>query len=172
MELLDSNLMQAVVNGDVEEVKEWIKRGANINAKHYMDSNTKRCKNITVLHEAVKHGYTEIVKILIDAKPDINAADYNGYTALHWAALKGNTEFAELLIKAEAYVNAVDNDGKTALHWAAEKEYTEFSKVLIENGANPDIKTHEGNTVWDVIKGKKRMELVFTKALEKWHEKQ
>ena len=163
MKILDSDLMGAVEGGNAEEVKQLINSGANVNAKHY--------KNITALHRAVARGNAEIVKILIDAKSDINAADDDGYTALHQAALKGNAEFAELLIKAEADVNAVNKKGETALYVSIDKGRIEkFVKVLIESGANPDIKTREDKTAWDLIKGKKRMELVFNKALEKWYE--
>jgi ankyrin repeat protein len=59
------------------------------------------------LHIAARHGYPEIVKILLDANADINAkSGHSGdMTPIHLAIINGHTEVVEMLIKAGADLN-------------------------------------------------------------------
>ena len=55
---LDTELIMACQEGDVEKVKELIKKGANVNAKNRFGG--------TPLHAAVISNNVEVVKILIE----------------------------------------------------------------------------------------------------------
>jgi ankyrin repeat protein len=54
---------------------------------------------------AAQNGHTEIVKLLLDANADVNAANTNGLSPLYMAAQKGHTEVVKLLLVANADVN-------------------------------------------------------------------
>ena len=65
-------------------------------------------------------GDTEMVKLLLEKKADINAPQNNKEeTPLHLAALEGNTEMVELLLQKEGVnINAKDIDNNTPLYLA------------------------------------------------------
>ena len=158
---------------NTEVVKMLIAKGADVNAA----DNQGR----TALHIAAEEGHAEIAELLtLDA--DV-LVDINGRTALHIAAERGRAEVAKVLIAwwaeqhllpwiSRFFLNAMDKYGNTALYVAAYKGHAEVAKVLLVNGANPDLENKDGKTAWDMIKGKKKMEFVFNKALEEWYNKQ
>ncbi len=82
-------LMQAAINGNLEIVKELIKKGANVNAQ----SNP----GYTALMWAAHFGRYQIAKELIKAGADINAKTHAGQTALDMAKLMQNANLIALL---------------------------------------------------------------------------
>ena len=58
--------------------------------------------NYTVLMWASLWGYTDIVKLLLNAQADINAIDANNKTALIYATDNGHTDIVQLLKAASA----------------------------------------------------------------------
>ena len=65
----------------------------------------------------------DIIKELIRAGAQINAADNTGNTALHYALENGALEEARFLIKKGADYNRPNNKGKTPAQLAAEKGF-------------------------------------------------
>ena len=102
-ELPLATLFEAVKQVDLEGVKDFLAKGADVNAK---DGN-----GWTSLDNAISNGHKEIVELLIASGADVNAKDLGlHYTALHFAATK---EITELLITKGADVNAKGVDGWT-----------------------------------------------------------
>ena len=67
-------------------------------------------------HKAAFWGRTEVLKLLVKNRLDLNArGGYNGYTALHDAVSGHHDESAEVLFRAGARVDIEGHDGKTAL---------------------------------------------------------
>lgn len=75
----------------------------------------------TPLHVAAERGNTEVVKLLLEAKADIDPKDDDGKTPLHWAVHSGRSEAVKVLIEAGADINARDNDGNTPLDIAIQR---------------------------------------------------
>src|SRR5512132_644194 len=67
------------------------------------------------LIEAAKNGDRAALRVLIEQKVDVNAADADGTTALHWSAYRDDLESVELLVRAGANVNAANDLGATPL---------------------------------------------------------
>jgi len=86
----------------------------------FSNVNEKDVKfGITPLHTAAYHGHTEIVKLLLKRKADINAKDKDGETPLIAALTSGHTEIGELLINKGAGVNIKTKNGRPTIHFAA-----------------------------------------------------
>ena len=66
-------------------------------------------------------GSKNLIKVLIDAKAEVNAKTNNGLTPLHYAARDSGMVFrVEVLVENKAEVNEEDNLGKTPLDYAEE----------------------------------------------------
>ena len=96
------DIHQAVIDGNIEVVKQHIADGADVDAK--LD------RGYTALHYAAHEGHKEIAELLISEGADVDAKDDKfGTTPLREAADGGHMEAAELLIAKGADVNAKDN---------------------------------------------------------------
>ena len=98
------------------------------------------------LHDAVKVGDIEQVKLLIAQGEDVNQSDFGRGTPLHQAAIWGNGEMAELLLAEGADVNLGDSLLGTPLEMAALKGNEEVAVVLIANGADTRAGSVNGTT--------------------------
>ena len=96
-----------------------------------------------MLFMASANNHTEIVKLLLDAKADVNTA-YNGMTPLFIASGKGYLEIVKLLLKAKADVNVTDNVGATSLYFASQNGHAEVVELLLSAGADVNAKAKVG----------------------------
>ncbi|MFC1599388.1 CocE/NonD family hydrolase, partial [Candidatus Omnitrophota bacterium] len=159
-------LHQAAADGDIVQVRMFISKGADVNAKDE--------KRNTPLFHAVESGNMGIVQLFVEAGADINMGSYkplalasysgnikmaqfliaNGadvnagpWTALHSAAYGGRRDIVELLIQKGADINAKDNGGKTPLHnVAASADSIKTVELLITEGADINAKDNGGKT--------------------------
>lgn len=103
----EASVHGAASTGDVEQLKELLKTGAEIDEQ---DEEGR-----TALHFACGYGELACAEALIDAKANVNALDNNKNTALHYAAGYGQLECVELLLRSGADCTAKNLDGKIPL---------------------------------------------------------
>lgn len=83
------SLHDAAADGDIEQVKLLISKGADVNAE---DEEKK-----TPLHSAAKSGKMELVQLLVEAGAEVNAGK-NDWPPLCIAVYEDNIALAEYLI--------------------------------------------------------------------------
>ncbi len=141
-----SKLRGAIILGNIEEVKELITAGADVNRKF----NLGVTHDITPLYVLCAFGignHVEIGKLLIDAGANINEK-FLGTNLLHITAMYvGNKSITKFLIENGLDVNeqigppsSSEFRGLTPLHLAAGKGKIEVAEVLLENGAEMNLK--------------------------------
>ena len=116
------SILGAAKVGDLENVKELLDAGADVNAKPELGSPP--------LHVVAINGHKEIAELLITGGADVNSKSELGQTPLHQAAQFGRKEIAELLIAKGADVNAKDSFAETPLDYAK----TEIADLLRKHG--------------------------------------
>jgi ankyrin repeat protein len=87
---------------------------------------------MTPLHSAAYHGNVEIVKLLIDAGANINAAVTRyGFTPWAHAARKGHVDVIGLLLDAGANREIAVKDGRTPIAVARQYGKLEAANALM-----------------------------------------
>ena len=99
------------------------------------------------LADAAERGNTSLVRTLLDARADVNAAQVDGTTALHWAVYRDDLETARLLVRAGANVNAVNRFGVPPLSLACTNGNSALVALLIDGGADANASLPGGETV-------------------------
>ena len=104
----NKQLIEACINGNLEEVNRLIAEGVNPNAIGK--------KLSTALMLAAKGGYAEIAKNLLSVGANPDAEGNFRWTALMFAAQNGHAEVTKVLLSEGANPNAVSSEeSKTAL---------------------------------------------------------
>jgi ankyrin repeat protein len=164
-----SPLFTAVNKGDVSQVDQLLKSGAQVNERDR--------QGYTPLMHASWNGQQALVERLINSGADINVRDNSGFTALMYAAIYGHNKIVQLLILRGAKVrvedvvatatdgassvlwlllegdvdtNYRDKQGMTILHYLAQQTGTDgvgsIAETVLRKGANPNIKDNNGYT--------------------------
>lgn len=122
-----SNLREAVISNNVEQVKALISQGVNIDDTDGSDYGSP-------LHLAARNGYTEIITLLLDAGADINLKNEDmGATPLMIAVDAGQPEAVVLLLGRGADLHLANYDGADAMLYAQgtpEKVRNELIAIL------------------------------------------
>ncbi|MCI0388792.1 MAG: ankyrin repeat domain-containing protein [Acidobacteria bacterium] len=142
---VNSDLIIAIDENDIEKVKSLLDKGADINA---------RIENgDTALMMAVNRTRDiKLVNLLLDKGADVSAKNNNddrlqlNQTALIYASIYEETEIVIALLERGADVNAQNNYGYSPLIMAAAHERLGNVKALLEKGADVNATDEEGTT--------------------------
>ena len=135
----ESVLMSAARKGPAEIVQILVNAGADANATYrfFGYKNQQRIVGDSygnALTLAAQYNQVENVKILMNAKSDVNIKQPEGaiiiMTSLMHGSSNGNKEIVQLLIDAKADIRIQNRDGKTALMLAVEKDHKEIIHML------------------------------------------
>ncbi|XP_019485992.1 PREDICTED: protein phosphatase 1 regulatory subunit 12A isoform X6 [Hipposideros armiger] len=132
----------------LRDARQWLNSGHINDVRHAKSGGT-------ALHVAAAKGYTEVLKLLIQAGYEVNIKDYDGWTPLHAAAHWGKEEACRILVDNLCDMEMVNKVGQTAFDVADEdilgyleelqkkqnllhSEKREKKSPLIESTANMD----------------------------------
>ncbi|MGH9820232.1 MAG: ankyrin repeat domain-containing protein [Pyrinomonadaceae bacterium] len=170
----NSPLSKAVAEDNVEEVRNLITGGANVNGKEEDDSsplflavgngnleitemllsfgakaNLRDQAKQTALMSLDEDASKDLVELLVRYGAKINLRDAQGNTALILASLSAKPEVLQSLIDAGADVNEQNLVGQPALINAAYSEDLEAVRTLLLAGADVNAKNNSGETACD-----------------------
>ncbi|XP_067248303.1 protein phosphatase 1 regulatory subunit 12A isoform X3 [Chanodichthys erythropterus] len=97
----------------LRDARQWLNSGQINDVRHTKSGGT-------ALHVAAAKGYTEVLKLLIQAGYDVNIKDYDGWTPLHAAAHWGKEEACRILVENLCDMDIINKVGQTAFDVADE----------------------------------------------------
>ena len=170
------DLIEAVKNGDLQEVRRCLEQEADPNGiipcgscgfamLHVAVGTTDRKPPSTRWQDKI-----EVLKCLISFGADIHDGRNLGHTPLHCASAYNqntNVEILEYLLSQGADLHAIDCEGWTPLHHATWGSSIETIQFLISQGADLYAQDSTRRTPLDVFAfGKEEKEVVFQKEIE------
>ena len=99
------------------------------------------------LAQAAAQADLQLVRQLLAARADVNAADADGTTALHWAVWADHPETVEELLRAGAAATSPNAFGVTPIYTAAERGNAKIIRRLLAAGATANGTDRSGETV-------------------------
>jgi ankyrin repeat protein len=153
------SLLEAVKKGNIDQVKQLISEGADVNVKDEYGE--------TPLHHAALKGHKDVAELLIAKGVHVDAKDKVGSnTPLGLTTIDGHRDVAELLIDKGADVNAEDWMDCPPLYWAAWHGHKDLVEALIAKGADVGHNDKFGDTAADAaIKGRRSFRGEIVKLL-------
>ena len=130
-------LGSAAREGDIDAARTIITTGVNLNEQSTGAGDPAPVRS--PMQWAALKCHSDIVRMLIDAKADVNTNSY-GWAAIHDAVICGDPEIVKLLLDNGANINAVAWGKWTPLFMAVEKGHTSIVRVLLDGGANINAK--------------------------------
>lgn len=147
------NLLEAVKNAYLGIVRYLVEeRGADVDGRDNYGSS--------LLHIAVRYGYLQIAKYLIEQGADLEALDTEGNTPLHVAVHNRDLKMATCLIELGANLEAKSSEGNTLLHMAVLSNDLALVKYLVAQGIQLETKDNVGDTALYIANWENRVDLV------------
>jgi ankyrin repeat protein len=143
-------LMWAASEGHAEVIRILVEQGADINAQSKQEKaagygtagpgakipENLQSGGLTPLLFAVRQGSFESVRVLSEAKADVDKTSGDGSSPLLVAVLNGRYDIAKYLIDKGANVNLVNQKGWTALYLAVKHRTNETGTVPVPPNAD------------------------------------
>lgn len=154
---LDDNLINEVLSGNTEGVKNAILQGANINARDALGTSA--------LMLACDLNYFDLVSLFISKNANLDLSNQFGLTALHYAVQRRDIRVVRILLNSnddgiEKRVNKKDEKGNTPLHYAVESGNLDIVDFLLKRKANKFIENKEKQIPMDIARKKQFAEMV------------
>ncbi|XP_068636254.1 protein VAPYRIN-like [Aristolochia californica] len=135
-------LAELVAEGTMDQVREVLERS---------DSSWRPVDSVdstgqTLLHIAIARGRADLVQLLLEFEPDVEARNRAGRSPLEAAAASGEALIAELLLTRRASTERASSSPWAALHFAAGEGHLEVMRLLLLKGADVNAVTNEGRT--------------------------
>ncbi|XP_072301374.1 uncharacterized protein ankrd50l [Eucyclogobius newberryi] len=137
--------------GHVQVLKvllDWAKKQENETAARMMEQVD--VEGWTALRSGAWGGHIEAVRLLLDARADVDGCDGEGRTALRAAAWGGHEEIVRILLEYGADFDKADCNGRTPLIAAAYMGHQETVEILLDHGAQVNFADGDGRTALSV----------------------
>jgi hypothetical protein len=145
-------LHAAAVDGDLQQLRQVLARGGNVNAPD--DTG------LTPLHCAAQSGNVDVVRLLLSQGARLDARDNIGETPLYPALRSGGEPVVRLLLEGGASPRSANVLGLTPLHIAAMAGPIANVRQLLEHGADISARDKKGFTAMERARRAGQTEIV------------
>ena len=169
---INNALSTAIKKNNIEEVRELLDRGANVNNINNRNQTPLiiAASNF-IYNDERKEKYINLINILIKNGADINYTDSRGNSALNYAIQREIEEVVRDLLERGVNVNNINNSNQTPLIIAASKKIYNTKErlnnkniinILLEKGVNINIdhRDNEHNTALNYAVENNKIEVV------------
>jgi ankyrin repeat protein len=132
---LEERLEGAIIEGELEQIRQLIGMGADVNWK-------KPASGFPIIGFARQE---QVLQLLLDSGANIDSRHRDGETELYFAAVN-ELPYTQLLLRLGADPNALTNSGETPLFAAQLGGHADIVELLVANGADVDIQNAEGSS--------------------------
>lgn len=137
-------MLKAIMNGELQEVRDRIEKGANVNSVRNQDGT-----ELSPLLAAVLRDQVEIVKLLVEKGADLNLkldTKTNQDVPLVFHAAQSDIRILRYLVDNGIDVKATTPDKSTALMYACRTQKADNVRYLIQKKLDVNAKTSDGVT--------------------------
>ncbi|XP_073269136.1 protein VAPYRIN-like [Primulina huaijiensis] len=145
-------LSSLVAKGCMDEIREVLEKSVpNSRAADSVDSEGN-----SLLHLAVAQSRPDLVQLLLEFEPDIEATNRTGSSPLEAASASGEELIVELLLAHKASPERSEFSTWGPIHLATGNGHVQVLRHLLLKGANPNSLTKDGNTALHLAVEEKR----------------
>lgn len=149
---IDEQFLNAVNQGDLNEVERLLQDGADINYKE------PHRQGMSALAVASSQGNSVMALFLVASGADVNLQNNSGETPLHFAVSANNLEIIQFLIENGADIQPQGDS--TPLLAAARRGYFEIVQFLVRNGADINRRDNNGNSALDLAYNRGHIQVI------------
>ncbi|MED6210327.1 hypothetical protein PIB30_063095 [Stylosanthes scabra] len=143
-------------HGSMDDIREVLERSdPSWKAVDSVDSDGE-----TLLHLAIGRKRADLVQLLLEFEPNLEARNGSGSTPLEAAASSGAALIAELLLAHKANIERQETSALGPIHVAAKHGHCEVLRLLLLKGAAVDSLTKDGSTALHLAVEENRVECV------------
>lgn len=136
-------LTQLVEDGNsMDDIREVLEKSDPL----WESVNSKDSQGQTLLHLAISKTRPDLVQLILEFKPDIEATNSVGSTPLEAASSSGESLIVELLLAHKANTEGSESSVFRPIHHASREGHMEILRLLLLKGARVDSLTKDGNT--------------------------
>ena len=166
-----SKIFKAIEEGDIEQIREIILNGCDLNNTFDIEDEGK-----TPLMAAVELNNKEVIDILLKSGSNIfQTTELRGDNVITWCSKWGISENFNLLAQymGENFnINYANEEGNTALMLAANYGFNDMLNTILEYEPALDIKNSDQEDVFDIlnsqlINGRESTKEILSKFLTK-----
>lgn len=144
-------LARLVADGRMDEVREVLEQSD----PEWSPADSVDEKGNTLLHLAIEQGRADLVQLLLEFEPDIEATSRTR-SPLEVAAASGEALISELLLARGACTEMSEASASGPIHLAVYGGHSDILKLLLEKGAEVDAQNRDGKTALHIAIGERR----------------
>ncbi|KAM6546926.1 hypothetical protein CsatB_027662 [Cannabis sativa] len=149
-------LARLVAHGSMDEIRDVLEKS---------DSSWRAADSVdnegnSLLHLAISQSRADLVQLILEFDPDVEAPSRLGYSPIEAAVESGEALIVELLLARKASTNRSVNSTAGPIHLAARGGHMDVLRLLILKGADVDALTKDGNTALHLAVAEQRRDCV------------